>query len=95
MQDAEQPDIPACPQSQKCLVYGVGDVASCHLNTKRIHGILKLNTIFAALDGIYLYADHLHIVFIQNACCLQLGAKIQSGLSVPGSEAVHPGVPSQ
>lgn len=37
--------------------------------------------VLAALDGVYLHADNLNVIFIQDACLRQLGAKIKTGLS--------------
>ncbi len=46
----------------------VGYFASCHLNAKAVHGFFKFYPVFASFNGIHLYADHLHIVFVQNSC---------------------------
>src|SRR5699024_839930 len=52
-----------------------------HLDSKTCHGLLEFLSVLAALDGIYLNADYLYIVFVKNACCCQLRTQVQSGLS--------------
>ena len=47
----------------KRLFHGVCHLAAGHLDAKRIHGLFKFNAVFAALYGIHLHADDLHVIF--------------------------------
>ena len=60
------------------LLHGVSNLASCHLNAKALHRMLKLNTILATLDRIDLNTDYLYIVPVKYALLCKLRAKIQS-----------------
>ena len=63
------------------FIYGVSDAGSRHLDAEAGHGVLKLDTVFTTLDGIYLDTDDLNIIFLEDASFGELGAQIQSGLS--------------
>ena len=59
----------------------VGNLAAGHFNTKLIHGLLELDAIFAAFDGVNLNTDYLDIVLVQHTGLIEFCAEIQSGLS--------------
>ena len=65
----------------KGFLHTIGNLTSRHLNTKLIHGMLKFNTVFTTLNGIHLYTDNLHIIFVQNTGLVQLRTQIKTGLS--------------
>ncbi len=46
----------------KRLVHGVCHLAARHLNAQLVHGLFKFNAVLAALDGVHLHADHLHVI---------------------------------
>ena len=62
----------------KGFIHTVSHFTSCHLNTQTVHGVLKLNTVFATLNGIYLNTDYFYVIFIQNTFFCQLRTEIQS-----------------
>ncbi len=62
----------------KRLVHGVCHLAARHLNAQLVHGLFKFNAILAALNGVHLHADHLHVVLFQNTCLIQLCAQVQA-----------------
>ena len=63
------------------VVDGIGHFAAGHLDPQLVHGVLELDAVLAALDGIDIDADHLHIVFLEDAGLVQLRAQVQAGLS--------------
>ena len=50
------------------FLYGISLVASGHLDTQGVHGILELDTVFTSLDGVNLDTYDLYVVFLENAC---------------------------
>ncbi len=66
---------------RKCFFHGIGDLRAGHLNAERVHGILELDPVFTALNGVHLNTDDLDIVFIKNAFFGKLCCKIEAGLS--------------
>ena len=54
------------------FVNTVGNLASGHLDAKFIHGFFEFDTVFSALNGIYLYTNDFYVVFVQNARLVQL-----------------------
>ena len=42
--------------------------------------MLEFDSVFTAFDGVYLNADHLNMIFVQNAGFVQFGTQIQPGL---------------
>ena len=73
--------VPQTVRDPKRLLHAVGDLASCHFNAEGVHGLLEFDPVLTPLDGVHLDADHLYIVFIQNARLAQLRAQIQAGLA--------------
>ncbi len=67
-------------RNRKSLLHRIGYFAAGHLNAQFIHGILKFNTVFSALNGIYLHTNDFDIVFIQNAGLIQFRTQIKPGL---------------
>ena len=65
----------------QCILNAVGNFTSSHLDAQAFHCMLKLDTVLTTLDSINLNADYFNIIFIQNTCCCQFGAEVQSGLS--------------
>ena len=65
----------------QCLVHTVSHLTAGHFNAQGFHGLLELDTVFAALNSINLNADNFHIVLIQYACILQFGAQVQTRLA--------------
>ena len=63
------------------LIHGVGDLASGHLDAQLVHGLLELDAVLAALDGVHLNTDNLHVVLVQHTGGVQLGAQVQTGLA--------------
>ena len=63
------------------LIHGVGHLAAGHLDAQLVHGLLELDAVLAALDGIDLHADDLHIVLVQHTGVVQLSAQVQTGLA--------------
>ncbi len=59
----------------------IGRLAARHLDAETVHGFLKRDAVFAALDGIDLDADNLDAVFGQNTGFMQLRAKIEGRLA--------------
>ena len=51
----------------KTVLHTVGNLASGHLDAQLVHGLLKLDAVLAALNSVYLHADYLHVIFIQNS----------------------------
>ena len=60
----------------KRLIDAVGDLASRHLDADGVHGFLELDAVLAALDGIDLHADHLHVVLVKDAFLGKLGTEV-------------------
>ena len=56
--------------NSKCFLHRVSHLASRHFNSQLIHGFLKLYTVLATLNGIYLNTDDLDAVFVQNSCLI-------------------------
>ena len=50
------------------LFNGVSHLTAGHFNAQFIHGFFKFYTVFSPLNGVYLNADYLYVVFVQNAC---------------------------
>ena len=65
----------------KAFLDAVGDFGAGHLDAQAVHGLLELNTVFAAFNGVDLDADDLDVVLVQDAFLVQLGGEVQSGLS--------------
>ena len=65
----------------KTFLDAVGHFGAGHLDAQAVHGLLELNTVFAALNGVDLDADDLDVVLVQDAFLVQLGGEVQSGLS--------------
>ena len=61
--------------------HGIGDLASGHFDSQSVHGILKLNPVFSAFNGVYLHADDLYVIFVQDSFLGQFGTEIQTGLA--------------
>ena len=64
----------------QCLLHGICHFAPGHLDSQGIHCIFECNPVLAALDGIHLHADNLHLIFFQNSRTGKLRAEIQPGL---------------
>ena len=63
------------------LLHRVSHFTSGHFNAQLLHGMFEFDTVLAALNGIYLNADDLYIIFVQNTGLGQFGTEIQTGLS--------------
>ncbi len=59
----------------------IGDLGAGHLDAERLHGLLELDTVFTALDGIDLDADDFDAVLVEDAFLVKLGGKVQTGLT--------------
>ena len=78
---AEDNRISQLVRDGKGVLNGIGHLAAGHFNSQGIHGLFELNAVFPALNGVNLNADHLDIVFIQNAEFREFGAKVEARLS--------------
>ena len=80
------PPVSQFVRDGKRFLHRIGDLASGHLDTQGVHGILKFDPVLAALNGVYLNADDLNVIFFQDAFLCKLRTEIQSGLSAQVGE---------
>ena len=60
---------------------GVGGGGFRHGDAELRHGLLELDAVFAALDGVEVDADDLHVVLREDAGFGEAGGKVQCGLA--------------
>ena len=60
---------------------GVGNLGASHVNAQLVHGVFEGLAVFAALDGVNLNANNLHVVLVQHAGFVQGGAQVQARLA--------------
>ena len=60
------------------MLYGVSNLASCHLDSQALHCMLEFDTVFPALDCINLDSDYFYIIFIKNSCRSKFRTKVKT-----------------
>ena len=75
---AQHHGIPQPVRNFQRFFHTVRHFAAGHLNPQFIHGFLKFDSILAALNGIHLHTDNLHIIFVQNTRIGKLRTQIQT-----------------
>ena len=62
----------------KSFFNAVGNLTSGHLYTELVHGFLKLDTVFATLNGIHLYSDYLNTILVKDTFLIKFGAEVET-----------------
>ena len=78
---AEHNGVPQLLRDGQGFLHTVGHLAARHVDAELFHGLLELDAVLTALDGVCLHADDLHAVLLQHSGLVQLRAEVQARLA--------------